>query len=85
MAFLDRADVAQSPASADRQFNNADSFAQVFDEAWRRLAAGNPAASPDTDVQLQVVLHQLADHPFVQSDPVLARQVAEFRIRLLGL
>jgi hypothetical protein len=26
-----------------------------------------------------------ADHPFVLTNPAMARQVAEFRIRLLGL
>ncbi len=31
------------------------------------------------------LLEELADHPFHTADPVLARQVAEFRVRLLGL
>jgi hypothetical protein len=66
---------------ADRLFNNADSFAQVFDEAWKRLG---PSAG-DADQRLQSVLEQLADHPFALAEPELARQVGEFRIRLLDL
>jgi hypothetical protein len=31
------------------------------------------------------VLDQLKEHPFADADPAMARQVAEFRIRLLGL
>jgi len=102
--------MAQTPPSADRLFNNADSFAQVFDEAWKRLGngraqgseggqqEGSPAPDPaegpvDAQVagaapgkdRLQRVLDQLADHPFAQANPQLARQVGEFRIRLLGL
>ena len=89
--------MVQPPPNADRLFNNADSFAQVFDEAWHRLGPGtgegptNPegdnANGPggEPDQRLQRVLAQLADHPFAQANPQLARQVGEFRIRLLGL
>jgi hypothetical protein len=31
------------------------------------------------------MLERLADHPFLQNEPDLARQVAGFRLRLLGL
>ena len=82
--------MAQTPPPADRLFNNADSFAQVFDETWQRLkareAAGSEAASSDPiSGRLERVLAQVADHPFAEANPELARQVAEFRIRLLGL
>ena len=67
---------------ADRTFNNADSFAQCFDEAWgRRRRAG---ADPSNGL-LDEVLELLREHPFAAADPGLARQVGEFRIRLLGL
>jgi hypothetical protein len=74
-----------APPPPDRLFNNADSFAQVFDEAWNRLSRGHASGSGGSEALLEAVLAQLADHPFAQSDPAMARQVGEFRIRLLGL
>jgi hypothetical protein len=74
-----------APPPSDRLFNNADSFAQVFDEAWNRLSRGHASGSGGREALLEAVLAQLADHPFAQSDPAMARQVGEFRIRLLGL
>ncbi|MFM7269050.1 MAG: hypothetical protein ACKOZT_10785 [Cyanobium sp.] len=71
---------------SDRAFNNADSFAQAFDEAWARLRQGPTPAAPETAMAvLEAVLEQLRDHPFAAADPAMARQVGEFRIRLLGL
>ena len=70
---------------SERQFNNADSFAHAFDLAWSthdELAGERPLA---TEEKLVRILARVADHPFALSDPALARQVAEFRIRLLGL
>ncbi|MEB3256669.1 MAG: hypothetical protein VKJ05_09820 [Synechococcaceae cyanobacterium] len=70
---------------SDRQYNNADSFAHAFDQAWQQhnLSAGNHCL--ERDEKLAKILEQVSDHPFAQSDPAMARQVAEFRIRLLGL
>lgn len=70
---------------SDRQYNNADSFAHAFDEAWKQQNARAPQSSLDNGEQLERILAQIADHPFAQADPAMARQVAEFRIRLLGL
>jgi hypothetical protein len=64
-------------------FNNADSFAQAFDEAWARHR--NDHATADTTTRTSAVLAEVADHPFVIAQPELAQQVAQFRIRLLGL
>jgi len=68
---------------SDRQFNNADSFAQAFDEAWQRHQKQHAALAADARTEL--VLTEVSDHPFVLAQPELARQVAAFRIRLLGL
>ncbi|NDC34850.1 MAG: hypothetical protein EBZ51_05565 [Synechococcaceae bacterium WB9_2_112] len=68
---------------ADQVFNNADSFAQAFDEAWARHCHQHAAA--DTTERTSAVLAAVADHPFVIAQPELAEQVAQFRIRLLGL
>jgi len=74
-----------APPPADRLFNNADSFAQVFDDTWKRLSRGHASGSGGSEALLEAVLSQLADHPFAQADQAMARQVGEFRIRLLGL
>jgi hypothetical protein len=69
----------------DRIFNNADSFAQVFDEAWLEHARREPNHGLSSETKLELILSRVADHPFAQDDPSQARQVAEFRLRLLGL
>ena len=68
---------------SDRLFNNADSFAQAFDEAWSRHRRQH--GELDLDERTSAVLAEVADHPFAQNQPELAQQVASFRIRLLGL
>jgi hypothetical protein len=69
------------PLASDRLYDNADSFAQSFDAAWKAL--GN--SPEDANHRIDLVLDQLRDHPFMISRPAMARQVADFRIRLLGL
>ncbi|MCT0198837.1 hypothetical protein KQ313_03965 [Synechococcus sp. CS-1325] len=66
-------------------FNNADSFGIVFDEAWRRHNLENPNHALSRAEKLELILGQLAGHPFAESSPELIRQVAEFRLRLLRL
>ena len=70
---------------SERQFNNADSFAHAFDLAWN--SQGDPAEGGGLakEEKLALTLARVANHPFALTDPALARQVAEFRIRLLGL
>lgn len=71
--------------STDRLYNNADSFAQVFDEAWQSHSRRLPRHGLSCDEKIALILVSLADHPFVLAQPDLARQVAAFRVRLLGL
>ena len=71
-------------ANSDRVFNNADSFAMVFDRTWKRLSGSNDASS-STDERIKAVLEAMAEHPFLISSPEMAHQVAIFRIRLLDL
>lgn len=68
---------------SDRLFNNADSFAQAFDEAWSRHRRQH--GELNLTERTNAVLAEVADHPFAQNQPELAQQVADFRIRLLGL
>jgi hypothetical protein len=70
---------------SDRLYNNADSFAHAFDQAWQQHDVRSDRASLAREEKLSLILAQVSDHPFAQADPAMARQVAEFRIRLLGL
>ena len=58
----------------DKQYDNADSFAMSFDEAWENIDCN--------DIQLKInkVFELLTDHPFLISNPENARKMAEFRI-----
>ena len=71
-------------AGTDRVFDNADSFAMVFDRTWKRLKAQLIDQTSGDDFVDQV-FEAMADHPFLISSPEMARQVAAFRIRLLDL
>ena len=66
-------------------FNNADSFALAFDEAWKRHSHQNPNHTLSNDAKVDLILEQISDHPFLVQQAAMARQVAAFRLRLLGL
>ncbi|MFM2080273.1 MAG: hypothetical protein RLZZ219_955 [Cyanobacteriota bacterium] len=66
-------------------YDNADSFAMVFDQAWRRHEGIARSEGLSTEERCRKALDDCADHPFMRSQPAMARQVAEFRIRLLAL
>jgi hypothetical protein len=66
-------------------FDNADSFAMVFDAAWQQLLTQSKAAGLSAEGKKRLALEACADHPFRLSQPAMADQVADFRIRLLGL
>ncbi len=75
------------PDKPGQLFDNPDSYAMVFDDAWRRLApsaAGNTTDGATDDARKQRAMEACADHPFALSHPAMAAQVADFRIRLLG-
>ncbi|MBM5823402.1 MAG: hypothetical protein FJ082_13390 [Cyanobacteria bacterium K_Offshore_surface_m2_011] len=75
----------QPPSTSSQIFNNADSFAQAFDEAWQAHSRQDPSHGLTAAEKLEAILGSVADHPFAQGDPATARQVAAFRIRLLDL
>ena len=62
----------------DRTFNNADSFAISFDEEWQKVECD------DVSLKINKVIDLLSEHPFVQSNPETAYQIAIFRIKSLG-
>ena len=59
-----------------------------FDQAWQQLERSDAGSelSPEQrhELRKQQALEACADHPFMLSDPAMAAQVADFRIRLLG-
>ena len=73
------------PVDDDRTFNNPDGFAMVFDRTWKQSATAKEFAALSIDERIDVVITQMVDHPFLQSEPEQARQVAIFRVRLLNL
>ena len=58
----------------DKIYDNADSFATSFDEAWKNIDC------EDLSLKIDKVLELLSDHPFFVSNPKNARKLAEFRI-----
>ena len=71
-------------ANTDRVFDNADSFAMVFVATWKKLVPQATSSASQAE-RIETALAAMKDHPFVISSPEIARQVAEFRIRLLEL
>ena len=63
----------------DKTYNNADSFAISFDEEWHKLNCN------DMTQKIDKVIEILSDHPFVISNPVNARNIANFRINSLKI
>tara|TARA_A100001388_G_scaffold171008_1_gene127831 strand:+ start:267 stop:470 length:204 start_codon:yes stop_codon:yes gene_type:complete len=58
----------------DKLYDNADSFAISFDEAWEKIDC------EDLPLKIDKVFKLLSDHPFLVSNPENARNLAEFRI-----
>ncbi len=73
------------PEKPGQLFDNADSFAMVFDAAWTKLMGQPDAGSMSSEEKKRLALEACGDHPFMLSNPAMADQVADFRIRLLGL
>ncbi|MEB3333377.1 MAG: hypothetical protein VKP70_00160 [Cyanobacteriota bacterium] len=73
------------PHDENRQYNNADSFAAAFDDAWELMLRDPEVRNLSNSEKLCRVLVQISDHPFALTDAARAREVGEFRLRLLGL
>ena len=65
-------------------YNNADSFAMAFDTAWKDCDLEN-----DQDIKIeekiQITFEKIKTHPFLIENPIQAKNIALFRIKLLGL
>ena len=62
----------------EKTYNNADSFAMAFDDEWEKIECDNEIS------KIEKVINSLSDHPFVQENQTLAKQIANFRIKSLG-
>ncbi len=65
-------------------FNNADSFAMEFDDAWKFLFK-NEDIKLSQEEKIKSTFERIKDHPFIKENPEKAIDIAKFRIKLLSL
>ena len=70
--------------SNDNLYNNADSFAMAFDAAWKNCDLGN-SKDIKIDEKIEKTFEQIKTHPFLIENPTQSKNIALFRIKLLGL
>ena len=68
----------------EKSYDNADSFAMIFDEAWKK-SDFQSLEGLTIDEKIKKIIDQNKDHPFIKSSPTEAFNVAKFRLRLLKL
>ena len=71
-------------ASNENLYNNADSFAMAFDAAWHDCNLGNEK-DKKIEQKIQMTFEKIETHPFLIKNPIQAKNIALFRIKLLGL
>ena len=71
-------------ASNENLYNNADSFAMAFDAAWNDCDLGNEK-DKEIEQKIQIAFQKIKNHPFLIKNPNQAKNIALFRIKLLGL
>ena len=71
-------------ASNGNLYNNADSFAIAFDDAWKDC---DFKKNQDINIEerIQITFEKIKTHPFLIENPIQSEQIAHFRIKLLGL
>ena len=79
MSFL------HSEQDNEREFDNADSFAMAFDNAWKNLNSNKQNKPKTKEEKLKSVYEVIKNHPFMRSSPSKAQDVIKFRVRLLNL
>ena len=65
-------------------YNNADSFAMIFDEAWKKKEF-QIEDKFTIEEKIEKIIEENKDHPFIKSSRSQAVNVAKFRLRLLQL
>ena len=71
-------------ASSENLYNNADSFAMAFDAAWKDCDLGNDK-NIKIDEKISMAFDKIKSHPFLIANPIQSKNIALFRIKLLGL
>jgi len=71
-------------ASNENLYNNADSFAIAFDAAWKDCDLGNNK-DIEIDEKIEMTFEKIKAHPFLSENPIQSKNIARFRIKLLGL
>ena len=69
-------------ASNENSYNNADSFAIAFDAAWNNCNSTN---NENIEEKIEVTFEKIKTHPFLIENPIQSKNIALFRIKLLGL
>ena len=73
-----------SEASNENSYNNADSFAMAFDAAWNNCNF-EKAKDKKEEEKIKLTFEKIKTHPFLIENPKQAKNIALFRIKLLGL
>ena len=71
-------------ASNENLYNNADSFAMAFDAAWNDCDLENDK-NKKIEEKIQITFEKIKTHPFLIENPIQSKEIAFFRIKLLGL
>ena len=69
-------------SSNGNSYNNADSFAMAFDAAWKDCDLEN---NNNIEEKIKITFEKIKTHPFLIENPVQSKNLAFFRIKLLGL
>ena len=70
--------------SNENLYNNADSFAMAFDAAWKDCDLVN-GKHINIEERIQIIFEKIKTHPFLIENPIKSKEIAHFRIKLLGL
>ena len=65
-------------------YNNADSFSMAFDAAWKDSNLGNNK-DLKIDEKIEITFEKIKTHPFLVENRIQSKNIALFRIKLLGL
>ena len=71
-------------ASSENLYNNADSFAMAFDAAWKDCVM-EKNKDFKIDEKIEITFEKIKTHPFLIKNPIQSKEIALFRIKLLGL
>ena len=71
-------------SSNKNSYNNADSFAIAFDAAWNDCHFENNEKL-QVEEKIKITFDKIKEHPFLIENPIQSKNIAFFRINLLGL